>query len=288
MPTLAGDPSRPTAPRPGSEGHRQVAESFGIDPERYDRTRPRYPEALVERLTAVSPGRRVLDVGCGTGIAARQFQATGCRVLGVEPDPRMAEFARRRGLDVEVATFEEWEPATRRFDLVIAGTAWHWIDPTAGAAKAARALRPGGLLAPFWCVPELPAEVVSAFAAVYRREVPDAPFDLAGASTRQGAAGYQPLFARAADGIRAAGGFAEPQQWRFDFQRSYTRDEWLDQLPTSGALTILPPDRLAAVLSGVGDAIDAIGGSFTLPYSAVAVTAVRTGDVGAGADAAEG
>ncbi|MGW3626958.1 methyltransferase domain-containing protein [Streptomyces sp. NPDC000880] len=32
-----------------------------------------------------------LDVGCGTGIAARQFQAVGCRVLGVEPDARMAD-----------------------------------------------------------------------------------------------------------------------------------------------------------------------------------------------------
>ncbi|MDG4830763.1 class I SAM-dependent methyltransferase [Solwaraspora sp. WMMD1047] len=287
MPTLAGDPSRPAPPRPGSDGHRQVAESFGIDPERYDRTRPRYPDALVERLTADSPGGRVLDVGCGTGIAARQFQATGCRVLGVEPDPRMAEFARRRGLDVEVATFEDWEPAARRFDLVTAGTAWHWIDPVAGAAKAARILRPGGLLAPFWCVSDLPAEAAGAFAAVYRREVPDAPFDFAGASAQSGPAGYQPLFTRAAEGIRAAGGFAEPRQWQVDFQRAYTRDEWLDLLPTSGALTMLPPDRRAAVLSGVGDAIDALGGGFTVPYSAVAVTAVRTGADGAAADPAD-
>ncbi len=33
-----------------------------------------YPSALVERIVAASPGPDVLDVGCGTGIAARQFQ----------------------------------------------------------------------------------------------------------------------------------------------------------------------------------------------------------------------
>jgi hypothetical protein len=90
--------------------HRQVAESFGTDPERYDRTRPRYPDALVERVVAASPRPDVLDVGCGTGTKARQFQAVGCTVLGIEPDARMAELARRRGVEVEVATFEARPP----------------------------------------------------------------------------------------------------------------------------------------------------------------------------------
>ena len=79
-----------------------MAQSFGSDPERYDRARPSYPAALVERVIAASPGRDVLDVGCGTGIVARQFQAAGCSVLGVEPDARMAGHARVR-LDPEHA-----------------------------------------------------------------------------------------------------------------------------------------------------------------------------------------
>src|SRR5579859_7536085 len=96
-----------------SHRYRQIAESFGIDPERYDRARPSYPAALVARIVAESPGPGVLDVGCGTGIAARQFQAAGCTVLGIEPDARMAEFARARGLPAEVATFEAWDPGDR-------------------------------------------------------------------------------------------------------------------------------------------------------------------------------
>ncbi len=87
---------------------------------------------------------------------------------------------------------------------------------------------------------------------------------------------FQPLFARIADGIRAAGGFSEPEQWRFDWERPYTRDEWLDQLPTHGNLTRLAPDQLAEVLASVGAAIDALGGSITVSYTTVVVTAART------------
>jgi hypothetical protein len=47
-------------------------------------------------------------------------------------------------------------------------------------------------------------------------------------------------------------------------------------MPTQGILTQLPPDKLAEVLDGVGAAIDTMGGSFTMPYTTVAVTAART------------
>jgi SAM-dependent methyltransferase len=246
-----------------------------VDAERYDRTRPHYPEALVDRIVATSPGTGVLDVGCGTGIAARQFQAAGCTVLGVEPDARMADFARLTGVEVEVATFEAWDPAGRAFDAVVAATAWHWVDPVVGAAKAAQVLRPGGRLAAFHHVFQLPPDLLQAFAAVYERVMPGSPFNFQ--PMERAVEAYQALFTRAADGIREAGGFSEPEQWRFDWERTYTRDEWLDQLPTSGGLTRLPPDKLEEVLAGTGAAVDAMGGSFTMPYATITITATRTG-----------
>ena len=255
--------------------HRQVAESFGTDAERYDRTRPRYPDAMVARIVDASPGPDVLDVGIGTGIEARQFRAVGCEVLGVEPDARMADFARRGGVGVEVATFEDWDPAGRHFDAVVAGQSWHWVDAAAGAAKAARILRPDGQLAAFWNVAQPPPEVTEAFITVYQREVPDSPFDLR-SMPKRALDGYQALFARAADGIREVGGFGDPEHWRFDWEQSYTREEWLDQLPTQATLTWFPPDRLAKVLEGVGAAVDTVGGRFTMSYTTVAVTTSRT------------
>lgn len=165
-------------------------------------------------------------------------------------------------------------PAGRTSDAVIAGTAWHWVDPVARAAKAAQVLRPGGRLAPFWHVLQLPPEMVDAFAAVYQRVAPDEPVDFE--AMKQGLDAYQVLLTKAADGIREIGRFSDTEQWQFDWEHTYTRDEWLEQMPTLGALTKLPPNRLAEVQEGVGAAIDAMGGSFTLPYATVVVTAVRT------------
>lgn len=252
-----------------------MAESFGVDPARYDRTRQPYPDAMIERILAAAPGTDVLDVGCGTGIAGRQFRATGCTVLGVEPDPRMTEFALGTGITVEISTFEAWQPAGRLFDAVIAGTAWHWVDPVAGAAKAARVLRPGGVLAPFGNVYQLPPTVTQALATAYRRAAHGSPpaFD----SQPEGSIldAYEGLYLRAADGIREAGGFDEPSVWRYDWEHPYTRDELLDLVRTSGGLTSLPPDRVVDVLTALGAAIDALGDTLTLPYATWGLTATR-------------
>ncbi|WP_069885463.1 class I SAM-dependent methyltransferase [Streptomyces luteocolor] len=272
----------PTISRNEPHRHRQVAESFGVDAERYDRARPRYPEALVDRI--VDGGApAVLDVGCGTGIAARQFRAAGCEVLGVEPDARMAQEAGRLGITSEVATFEGWDPAGRRYDVVAAGQAWHWVDPVAGAAKAARVLRPGGRLAVFWNVPELPPAVTAAFAEAYRRVAPDSPMAVS-AAPGKAEEGYRPLLDLAADGMRRADGLDAPQEWRFAWEWTYTRDAWLDQLPTQGSLTRLPAERRVEVLAAVGAAVDTLGGTFTARYATIAVTA-RATDGGGRAEA---
>jgi SAM-dependent methyltransferase len=270
MPTIPSE--RATLSERESHQAREVAESFGSDAERYDRARPSYPAALVDRILATSPGPDVLDVGCGTGIAARLFQAAGRRVLGVDVDERMAGLARRRGLDVEVAKFEDWEPAGRTFGAVIAGQAWHWVDPVAGAAQAARVLRPGGRLAVFWNSFRPPAALAEEFAAVHRRVLAEAPLFKMPAP---GADAYSALGEKAADGMNQAGAFGKPEQWRFEWDRFYTRDEYLDAVPTSGFTNQLPPATLRELMAGIGAAIDAAGGGFTMGYTTVAVTAAR-------------
>jgi SAM-dependent methyltransferase len=253
---------------------REVAEGFGADAARYQRTRPSYPSALVTAIVEASPGPDFLDAGIGTGLSARPFRDAGGHVLGVEPDPRMADAARTDGFEVEVSTFEAWEPGERRFDAVIAGQSWHWIDPVAGAVQAARVLRPGGRLAPFWNVFNPPPEIAAAFAGVYARVLPDAPIKFWAQPALEV---YLAGFVKVEDAIRAAGAFTEPEQWRFDWERPYTRDEWLDQVPTQGGHQLLPPDTLAALLDGMGAVI---GDGFVMGYAAITVTAALRDDAG--------
>ena len=157
---------------------------------------------------------------------------------------------------------------------VVAGQAWHWVDPVAGAARAARALRSGGRLAVFWNAFQTPPDLAEAFAAVYGRVMPDSPL-LRGGAGASGPDAYRALCAKAADGMREADAFGEPEQWRFDWDRRYTRDEWLDQVPTSAFWAQIPAAGQREILAGFGAAIDAAGGGFTVQYATVAVTATR-------------
>jgi SAM-dependent methyltransferase len=267
MPTLVPDPAKDQPHRA-----RRIAESFGADVERYDRTRPRYPQALVDKIMADIPGRDLLDVGIGTGVSARPFRAAEFRVLGVEVDARMAAFARQDGFDVEVAKFEDWDAAGRTFDLVIAGMTWHWVDPTAGAAKAAALLRPGGRLAAFWNVGQPPRELAQAFSVVYKRVLPNTPFaDM----PRDPLAAYERFFASTADEFRLVGAFGDLQRWQVDWEQPYTTAQWLDQVPTFGGHSQFSPSTLEELLDGIGTTIDRFGGTFTMRYAAVAVATTR-------------
>jgi SAM-dependent methyltransferase len=277
VPTL---PSTGPQPQPAARSHsaREVAESFGTNAERYDRARPRYPQALIRRIVTASPGPDVLDVGCGSGICARQLRAAGARVLGLDADERMAELARQSGLAVEVSAFETWDPAGRRFDAVTAAQAWHWIDPTAGAAKAADALRPGGLLALIWNAAQLPSDIAAAVTEVYRRILPGSPIvaQTERVATTPAAEGYRALGGKGVDGLRASGAFHEAEEWRYDWEWVYTRDSWLDVVPTQGGHNLLEPEQLDEVLTGIGAVIDAAGGAFTMRYATLAFVATRT------------
>src|SRR5882757_5434114 len=128
---------------------RARADSFGAAAQVYDAHRPRYPDQLIDDLLMQSP-QAVLDVGAGTGIVSEQLLANGVNVLAVEPDPRMADVARDKGIRVEIGTFESWDAAERRFDLVVFGSSFHWVNPDIALPKVHRLLTSGGRLALMW------------------------------------------------------------------------------------------------------------------------------------------
>lgn len=123
--------------------------------EPYDRVRPGYPPRMfadLAELAGAGPGCRVLEIGCGTGQATVPLAERGCRVIAVELGADMARMARRNlarfpEAEVVTAVFEDWPLPDEPFDMVIAATAFHWLDPDVRVDKAAEALRLGGALA---------------------------------------------------------------------------------------------------------------------------------------------
>jgi SAM-dependent methyltransferase len=256
-----------------SHENRRRAESFGKDAERYDRARPSYPVEMVDELLAGEPAR-VLDVGCGTGKVARLFLTRGCDVLGVEPDSRMASVAESHGIHVELATFEAWDPGQRMFDLVVSGQAWHWVDASVGARKAAAILPPGGRLAIFWNRGRHDPLTSAAFDEAYLRFAP-------ALAKESGPLGNKPTDdARDIPAITATHLFAPCQRRTFNWVQQHSRDQWLDQLGTHSNHIALELEQRATLLDAVGSAIDRRGGSITVHYDTELIIARRVTELG--------
>jgi SAM-dependent methyltransferase len=258
-------------PQPASYEARDIAVSFGAEADRYDRARLRYPQAMIDAIRRTTYGRKVLDVGIGTGIAAQAFADLGYLVTGVEPDPRMAALARARGFSVEEGRFEEWDPAGRWFDLVIAGQSWHWIDPLAGARKAADATRPAGRIAVFWNIADPPRALAEQFADVYRSADTGLPFTPFAAPVLDET---MTILDDTEQGFAASGRYTDPQRWRFDWTTEVDTALWLDMVPTFGGFSRMPEQAQADVLTGIRDAVDAAGGRFTLSVATIVITAL--------------
>jgi ubiquinone/menaquinone biosynthesis C-methylase UbiE len=119
----------------------------------YDATRRGYPAEVADAVVAnagIGPGAAVLEIGCGTGQFTRQLAARGFNLTAIDIGAAMVEAARRNVADAaarfQVCPFEDFADGGP-FDLIVSATAFHWIDPGVGLAKAARLLRPGGWLA---------------------------------------------------------------------------------------------------------------------------------------------
>lgn len=108
-------------------------------------------EPAARRLVAEVPLRsRVLEIGCGTGLFARELATRrGARITAIDLAPRMIDVARVRtgaslGIDYRVADFMELSP--RGFDVVVAINTLHHLPLAIAAERMASAVVPGGLV----------------------------------------------------------------------------------------------------------------------------------------------
>lgn len=139
-----------TSPSPRSYG-----KTFDAVAAEYDRHRPTYPDELIDRaceIAGLTRGDRVLEVGCGSGQLTRSLVARGLQVVAIEPGKHLLSLAEKNvaslgQVEFVSSRFEDASLPDSHFRAVFSASAFHWIDPSVGWQRAARALVPGGTLA---------------------------------------------------------------------------------------------------------------------------------------------
>jgi SAM-dependent methyltransferase len=231
---------------------------FGEIAEQYDAARPSYPDALFDAIIdfgGLQAGDRALEIGAGTGKATAGFVGRGLRVYALEPSPAMAVILRGKGVEVEETLFESWHPPPDGLQLVYAAQAWHWVHGDDRYDKVAAALAPGGTVALFWNKGrEWKGALGADNDAAYAQHAPE----LAG--------GKQWQLDWVADGLGACAAFEPPTRRTVTWNRSYSRDEWVELLGTHSDHRILPPEPRARLHRAVGEAIDRHGGQVEVVY----------------------
>jgi ubiquinone/menaquinone biosynthesis C-methylase UbiE len=109
------------------------------------------PDIIV--ATVPLAGRTVVDIGCGEGMLVRHMARAGAHVVGVEPGPRMLEFAHSAPAAADERYIEapaETLPLPDAYaDLVVFSNSLHHVPVAAqpkALAEAARILKRGGTL----------------------------------------------------------------------------------------------------------------------------------------------
>lgn len=98
----------------------------------------------------ISRGTRLLDVGCGAGLAAQLAAEFGAQVSGIDAAPAFIEIARERlpDGDFRVGDMEELPYAEASFDVVTGFNSFqHAANPVAALKEAKRVARGGGRVA---------------------------------------------------------------------------------------------------------------------------------------------
>ena len=199
----------------------------------YDKIRPEYPKELYNDILVYKPlfkSSRVFEIGIGTGKATQFFIDFGCQIASVEPGPKMVKFVRNKYKDYDDfscynMTFENYMCMNNTFDLIYSATAFHWLDQAIAFEKSFRLLKSNGVLARFAyhagrdiSRPELMAEIDKLYAEYMPTDKKYKP--------------YSENDAKIAAFIAADYGFTDIEYKIYNFEKSFTADEYIKLLST--------------------------------------------------------
>ncbi|HXA34322.1 MAG TPA: methyltransferase domain-containing protein [Acidimicrobiales bacterium] len=236
---------------------------FG-DGSRYERGRPGYPDealAMFGRTFELGPGKRVIDLGAGTGKFTRQLALSGVEILAVEPSPSMRAELARNLPEVELVdgSAESIPAPDASVDAVFVAQAFHWFDPDRALTEMARVLRPGGGLGLIWNERDETVEWVSTLSRAI--EWPErGPYRVG--------KDFRPV-------VSAHPAFVDVDRHRYQFHQILDHAGLMDRMASTSYITAMEPDQREAFLVPLAELVSRLPEPVVLPYVTNAYTARR-------------
>lgn len=128
---------------------------YGTVIEDYVKSNRDYPKELFDdmiKYSDIQTDSRLLEIGAGPGTATDELLDYPIDVLEIteaQVSYLKEKYKEQKDIRIYCEKFETFETETK-YDLIYAGTTFHWVDPRIGYQKAARLLRTGGTLGLFW------------------------------------------------------------------------------------------------------------------------------------------
>jgi 2-polyprenyl-3-methyl-5-hydroxy-6-metoxy-1,4-benzoquinol methylase len=105
---------------------------------------------LIAQSASLSPGKYILEIGCGTGVFTQMFAQTGVKIIAVDISSDLLELARAKNIRQDQVQFLESRfedcVAIGPFDAIIGSSVLHHLDIKPALAIIYRLLKPNGVI----------------------------------------------------------------------------------------------------------------------------------------------
>lgn len=217
--------------------------NFGAVAESYARSRNDIPHQLFESLqlrNITFEGKRVADIGCGTGALTRKIKIRNGKVVGVDSSPQLIEqariFSEKEYLPIQyqIGTAEQTGLDSSIYDIVTVMRAWHWFNREETIQEITRILKAKGTLLVMDSGFTGESDVVVQTLSVMNKFIPG---------------GIKPAGSKAHSKQRINGFPVEWfEEWRqhqlevrdfykLDYSVSFTNEEWVDRIGSLSWMT---------------------------------------------------
>ncbi|WHZ03490.1 methyltransferase domain-containing protein [Neobacillus sp. YX16] len=129
--------------------------NFGQVAKSYAKAREDIPVSLMDSLYirgVYFDGRKVADIGCGTGALTRKMAMRKADVIGVDPSKELLKYANElnRSKNYKIPYMQSSSESTglqdSQYDIVTVMRAWHWFDRDRAIREIKRILKEKGTL----------------------------------------------------------------------------------------------------------------------------------------------